>query len=191
MKRMLLLTGMLSLLVVASGCSPISRNLQQKAEQGPNFEQVSADPLRFAGEIVIWGGYILENRAGEDRSRLTILQTPLSFYEAPKSKRTSMGRFIALADRRLEPEVYSEDVPVTVAGEIADFTQTLDAESDGAIPVLQVREIHVWKDPYDDWYYRRYRYGPYDPYGPYGPYDHWNWPGHRHFNEPFYPYRYR
>ena len=168
MKRILLVTSLLSLLVIASGCSPISRNLQQKAEQAPTFEQISADPLRYAGEIVIWGGYILENRAGQDQSRLTVLQTPLGFYEAPKSRETSKGRFIALADRYLDPEVYSKDLQLTIGGEVADFTLSLDGESDGSYPVLQVREIHVWNDPYEDKYYRRY------PHGPYGPYDHWN-----------------
>ena len=169
MKKFRLLTAGLLLLVVLSGCSVISGDIRSKADPLLTFELVSPYPAQYAGEIVIWGGYIIENQADHGHNRLVILQTPLSFNQEPKSRDTSQGRFIVRSDQYLDPEVYAKGRAVTVAGRVADFTTNID-DAYGSYPVLHLLEVYIWKNRYRDHYY------PSSPY--YHPY-------------PYHDYRYR
>jgi len=167
--RVLLILSCLSALVLgASGCAVVSKDLRVQSDPGLTFSQVKTNPKNYAGEIVIWGGYIIENRAGRDKSSLVILQAPLAFNEEPKSRDASQGRFLAVADRFLDPEVYSQDRPVTIAGMVAQDTQKMEDDGYGPYPVVHIREIHLWDEPFES---NRY---------PYGPYNHWYGPPYPH-----------
>ena len=100
---------------------------------------------------------------------IIILQTPLGFREEPKSKDHSQGRFILVQKGFLEPEVYSKDRKITVAGKV--IGSVVKKVDDFSHPYLQIegREIYLWST-------NRYDYpGPYyDPwYCPY--FDCWPW----------------
>lgn len=86
--------------------------------------------------------------------------------QRPQSRDTSAGRFIAVADEFFDPEIYSKNRGVTIAGEVADCTQTGQEVSYGPYPVVHIKEVHLWDDPDHD---MRRSWG--DPYGPpwYGP----------------------
>lgn len=167
MKRILL--GLVLMIVGTSGCAVVSKDLRTQADPYLSFEQVSANPGQYSGEIVIWGGYIIENQPGQEESRLIILQAPLTWQQKPKSKDLSAGRFIARQNTFLDPEIYSQHRGVTVAGKVTERTQILEKDPYGPYPVIQIKEIHLWEDFDDD----RYKaWGPaYRPYGPwwYGP----------------------
>lgn len=175
MKKVLL--PLMLTIVFTAGCAVVSKDLRQKANPSLTFEQVSAQPVHYAGEIVIWGGYIIENQAGRDRTQLVILQTPLSAGQRPQSKDTSAGRFLAFADEFLDPEIYSKNRGVTIAGEVADFTKTLEEDGYGPYPVVHIKEAHLWEDPGHDMH--RSWDGPYGPpwYGPpyYAPWPRLHW----------------
>jgi outer membrane lipoprotein len=168
MRALLFVTCLSALVLGVSGCAVVSEDLQVQSDPNLTFTQVKTAPERYAGEMVIWGGYIIENRAGRDKSSLVILQAPLAFNQEPKSRDASRGRFIAVADRYLDPEVYSKDRPVTVAGEVAQDTLELEGDSYGVYPVVGIREIHLWAEPLDA-----------HPY-PYGPYHFWHGPPYPH-----------
>jgi outer membrane lipoprotein len=112
---------------------------------------------------VIWGGYIIENQPGQEESRLVILQAPLTSHQKPKTKDASVGRFIAIQNRFLDPEIYSQHRGTTIAGKVTGQTQILENDPYGPYPVVQIKEIHLWEDPND----KRYNsWGP--PYRLYG-----------------------
>jgi outer membrane lipoprotein len=147
----------------------VSEDLRVQADPSLSFEQVTADPAQYGGQIVIWGGYIIENHPGQEESRLVILQAPLTSQQKPKTKDASAGRFIATQNTFLDPEIYSKHRGVTLAGKVTGKTQTLENDPYGPYPVLQIKEIHLWDDPNRENYDRR---GPYRPYyypwhGPY------------------------
>ncbi|MFO7877162.1 MAG: Slp family lipoprotein [Desulfovermiculus sp.] len=158
------LIGLMFMILCTSGCAVVSKDLRIQADPDLSFEQVSANPAQYAGEIVIWGGYIIENQAGQEESRLIILQAPLTSQQKPKSKDASAGRFIARQNTFLDPEIYSKHRGVTVAGKVTGKTKILENDPYGPYPVIQIKEIHLWQDPDDD------RYKPWGPaYRPYGP----------------------
>lgn len=168
MKRVPMWTTSLILILVLSGCSVISRDLRTKADPLLTFELVSPYPTQYAGEIVIWGGYIIEHQTQEDQARLVILQAPLSFNQEPKSKDRSQGRFMVLFDAYLDPEVFAKDRAVTIAGRVAEFTKDPDNDAYGSYPVLHLLELHLWENRVRLPYYHRpypfYRYRYHHPY---------------------------
>jgi outer membrane lipoprotein len=163
-----ILLGLILMILCTSGCAVVSKDLRIQADPDLSFEQVSADPAQYAGDIVIWGGYIIENQPGQEESRLIILQAPLTSQQKPQSKDSSAGRFMATQNTFLDPEIYSQHRGVTVAGKVTGKTQVLENDPYGPYPVIKIKEIHLWEDPDDD---RYNTWGPaYRPYGPwYGP----------------------
>jgi outer membrane lipoprotein len=148
--------GLVLVILYTSGCAVVSKDLRIQADPDLSFEQVAADPAQYAGEIVIWGGYIIENQPGQEESRLIILQAPLTSQQKPKSKDDSAGRFMATQNAFLDPEIYSKHRGVTVAGKVTGKTQILENDPYGPYPVIQIKEIHLWTDPDDD----RFFYSP-------------------------------
>jgi len=108
----------LLLLILFSGCSPISRELRAQADRTLSFQQVFQDPEASKGKIVIWGGEIIETINQKDGTTLiVVLQRPLDWMEEPKIQR-SEGRFIILVEGYVDPYVFRRGRKITVAGEI-------------------------------------------------------------------------
>ena len=140
-----------------------------------HFKTLVQEEDKYKGYTVILGGYILETKNLADQSTIKVLQAPLGFREEPKSKDHSEGRFIILQKGFLDPEIYSKDRKITVAGKVVG---TVVEKVDGfPNPYLKIesREIYLWPESqpyyqspyYDPWYYpypyswRWYRRHPY------------------------------
>jgi outer membrane lipoprotein len=94
----------LLLLVLFSGCTPISRDLRAQADRTLSFQQVFQNPEASKGKIVIWGGEIIETANQKDGTTLiVVLQRPLDWTQEPKIQR-SEGRFIILVEGYVEGE---------------------------------------------------------------------------------------
>ncbi len=168
----------LFLILVASfaiSCSVISSEVKSEAVPPMPFRTLVREADQYVGKTVILGGYILETRNNPGETMIEILQTPLKLGEEPKSRDLSEGRLIVSHDGFLDPEIYSKDRKVTVAGTL------ISCSVDGVdICRIESREIYLWSQ-----YEFRYPYGYYGgpvlyPYGyhryPYHPY-----PYHRHY----------
>jgi outer membrane lipoprotein len=156
----------LLLAVLASGCAtyPISKTLRDQASKNLTFQMALENPDAYTGSTVIWGGIILETKTLTGASEITILETPLQGMELPSSKRYSPGRFIARTKNFLDPEIYSKNKKVTIGGKISGKTTMPLGDAQYTYPVLEIEEIHLWKQP------TYYRYEPmyywwYDPWG--------------------------
>jgi outer membrane lipoprotein len=166
-----------------SGCAhTISSELRAAAVEGLDFPTVLENPTAYVGKTVIWGGILLKVINRPDGTELIVLETPLEYEERPMDREYSRGRFIAETHGYLDPEVYQEGMKVTVAGEIVGQETRPLGDTRYTYPVLQVRELHLWKkqayrapyyyDPYFRWnygygwpyYYYWPRYGLYYPY---------------------------
>jgi outer membrane lipoprotein len=170
-------------LVFASSCSVISTQVRTEAEPAVSFTLLLEDPERYMGKTVILGGYILETANLPGETIIKVLQTPLEFRDRPKAKDYSKGRFIVSHKGFLDPEVYSKDRKITVAGTVSG--KTVEKIGDYSSSFLKVvsREIYLWADvrsdypyPYYDYWYYPY---PYDPFW-YYPYPYYWHPYPRH-----------
>ncbi len=161
-----IVSGLL-LLILFSGCAPISRELRAQADRTLSFEQVFKNPEAVKGKIMIWGGEIIETINQKDGTTLiVVLQRPLDWKEEPKIQR-SEGRFIILVGGYVDPYVFRMGRRITVAGEIVGRKTMRLGELDYPYPLLQ---IYLW----GEYYYSPYPY-PYYPWGYYGYYGRWGY----------------
>ena len=159
----------LAAVMLPISCTVISEPVRTEAEAPVPFNTLIAQADEFRGRTVILGGYILETRNLDYETIIKVLQAPMRIGEEPDLKDRSEGRFLIYHRGFLDPEVYSKDRAITVAGEvIGSGTEEL---SDSPILYLKLkyREIYLWPDypthrsPYPSWSYPYYRY----------PYQYW------------------
>ncbi|MEJ2324804.1 MAG: Slp family lipoprotein [Nitrospirota bacterium] len=103
-----------------------------------------------------------------------VVQNPLDRYGAVTNEDVSGGRFLVRSGRFLDPLIYEKGREVTVAGVLKGSTKRRMDGASYTYPVLEPREIYLWRE-------EEYYYGPgYYPYGPW--YDPWwdGWPYRRY-----------
>jgi len=137
---------------------------------------VLGNPDAYVGDIVLWGGTIIETKNLREGTELIVLETPLGRRERPRSAKHSGGRFIAMSGRFLDPAVYAAGRQITMAGQVTGKKTLSLSETTYTYPVVAVKQLHLWERrphyvyyyPYDDW-----GWGPYWGYdsGFYGDYD--------------------
>jgi len=162
----------LLLMVLFSGCSPISKELRVQADRTVNFQQVSQNPEAYKGKIVIWGGEIIETFNQKDGTTLIVVfQRPLDWMQEPKIQR-SEERFIILVDGYVDPYIFGRGRRITVAGEILGRRGMRLGELEYPYPLLRSKQIYLW----GEYHYPPYPY-PYYPWG-YGGYysPRWGYP---------------
>jgi outer membrane lipoprotein len=165
----------MSLFLMASCASPISKQLREEADQNLTFLQALETPGKYVGSIVIWGGVIIDTVNLRHRTEIIVLETPLGNGQKPKAREYSQGRFIARSSRYLDPEIYKRGRKVTIAGEIIGAETRLVDKMRYAYPVIKIKQLYVWRREsgiyppsffsgyYGDWYsYYPYNWGYWD-----------------------------
>lgn len=172
-------------LLVLTGCNSyrvIPEDLEGKVNTQTPLREVSQHPSVHGGELVVWGGEVLEATRIKDATRLEVLQIPLNDDLVPAEGRgQSQGRFLAF-DRQgeiLDPAVVNQGTKVTIVGEVQQpVSMTSDAGSQ-QYPSVAIRDMTIWdRQTRRVWgipYYYPF-YGPY--YGSYyygsRPYTFWD-----------------
>jgi outer membrane lipoprotein len=167
--RVLSFLIIIGLIFWLTGCAHvISSEMRAKARNDLPFSAVHANPEAYAGEIIIWGGKIIDTLNEKDQTLIKVLQIPIDYTGMPEDEEMSLGRFVAQVRGYADPEVYRKGRMLTVAGRIVGKRVEPLGEMEYAYPLIEAQETYLWKS------YPM-------PYGPYpGPY----WYG---FGPPFYP----
>lgn len=161
------------MLAVAGCTAAISKPLRNQADETIAVSAVRENPRPYMGEIVIWGGEIIDATHLPAATHLKVLQKPLDFQLQPKTVDVSEGRFVAVYEGFLDSEIYSRGRKVTVAGELTGVESLPIGETQYTYPTVKVREIHLWPRPpemsVDDYY----GYPYYHPFHPWRYYPYW------------------
>jgi outer membrane lipoprotein len=151
------------ILFFVMSCSVISQQVRKESMAPVNFKILIQETDKYLGNTVILGGYILETQNLADRSSIKVLQAPLGLGENPKSRDDSKGRFIISHKGFLDPEIYSKNRKVTVAGTIVGTVVEKVDQFAQTYLKIESREIYLW--PKEEEYVRPYYYDPwYYPY---------------------------
>jgi len=167
-------TALLIMLITlfTGSCSVISQQVRTESMPPINYKTLVEGADNYIGDTVILGGYILETKNLADESIIKVLQAPLVFREEPNSKDHSEGRFLISQMGFLDPEIYSKDRKITVAGTVVgSVVEKIDGFSHTYLKI-ENREIYLW--PKDQYSYRAPYYDPW--FYPYPCFWHW----HRH-----------
>ena len=145
MKKLLLL----AFIIMISGCAPvISRPVMDKVDKGVIVREIFKDPQKYYGKTVILGGVIIKTENLETKTRVEVLESPLSSSLRPgKDLEKSSGRFFAYIQGFSDPALFPTGRFITVAGTVSGVeTGSIDKHS-YTYPVISVEEYRVWK-PY-------------------------------------------
>ncbi len=162
--------GLMVLLLSLVGCAPvISKQVRSEASEDLSLREVLVSPEHYEGKVVIWSGTILEAKNTPEGTLLKVLQKPADFQDRPKYTDVSEGRFLALERRYLDPAIYAEGREVTVAGKIVGKQTLPQGDIEYTYPLLEVKDLHLWRERSPDVYYAYPYYGY--PYF----FSHWGW----------------
>ena len=146
------------LLLLSFGCATgISRQVRSQVTYAGPFSDVQKAPDKHVGEIVMFGGKILNNQASPAFSELTVLQLRIDSRDRPKDGNQSEGRYLILSDQFLDPAIYKKGALLTVAGRITGSEVRAIGGFDYVYPKLKAIEIKLW--PEDDRNYPRFHIG--------------------------------
>ncbi len=158
----------LALLALVLGCAEAQIAPEIRGQAVPvDFAQLTANPERFLNETVILGGQIIKTMPTPEGTVITVLETKTENLGRPEGPETSRGRFMAVYQGFLDPEVYGAGRQVTVAGQVMGKRVEKLGEVDYAYPLIRAQDIYLWPKPEPRPYYAPYGYAPYWPYGPY------------------------
>ena len=167
--------------VVTGSCSVIPQHIREESLPPMDFKILLENPNKYKGNTVILGGYILETDNLTDQTSIKVLQTPIGSRDEPKSRDYSEGRFIISQKGFLDPEIYSKDRKITVAGTVVGLVVEKVNEFSHPYLKIQCREIYLWPNDqayppapyYDPWFYPYpFYWYPYRHYYPYYWYHH-------------------
>ncbi len=162
--------GVMVLLLSLVGCaSVISKQVRSEATGDLSLREVLVSPERYEGKVVIWSGTVLEAKNTPEGTLLKVLQKPADFQDRPKVTDVSEGRFLALERRYLDPAIYAKGREVTVAGTIVGKRTLPQGDIEYTYPLLEVKDLHLWRERIPDVYYAYPYYGY--PYF----YSRWGW----------------
>ena len=155
----------ISLMVWVSlvSCSVISHQIRSEADPPVPFQTLIQDADKFMGHTVILGGYILETKNLAAKTVIKVLQTPLRLGDDPDLRKRSQGRFMVFHNGFLDPEVYSKDQVVTVAGRVIGTAEEKIGEEQIQYLKIENREIYLWSNYtnkplyFYPWPYRHHR----------------------------------
>jgi outer membrane lipoprotein len=124
--------------------------MRNTASSGLSLARVQKNPSEFSGSVVVWGGVIMSHARVNDWSALEVAETPLNSASAPEPKAPPRGNFIAKS-KYLDPDIYSQGRMITMAGQILDSPDPTLGQYASTMPVLRIREIHIWPENEENW----------------------------------------
>jgi outer membrane lipoprotein len=136
---------LLSVIVVAAlaGCAG-SPQPPSATEAGP--AAAAADPARFQGQRVEWGGQIVAVRNLRNRTELEVLAMPLASGGRPGTRGAPLGRFIAVRGGFLEPSDFAPGRLVTVSGLVGPPREGTVGEARYLFATVSAENLRLWHD---------------------------------------------
>ncbi len=126
-----------------AGCATAPRPLQgQFSSLAP--AQVASQAA--TGELVRWGGHIVNVQPSRERSCFEIVGMPLSANGRPRSIDRSDGRFIACRSGFYDPDVFRAGRDVTISGHVEGFENRKVGDYDYHYPRVQADVVYLWPE---------------------------------------------
>lgn len=155
-------------LLLVGGCASVPPQIKAPPLGDPSISSVQKDAKSHRGELVRWGGSIVEIENKQDHTLLIVVAKELGRSGRPQGSDYSPGRFIARVDGFLDPDVYKTDREATVYGVIEGQLMRKIGENAYGYPVVKAETVYLWPD-YSQYAYRYspYYYYPYYSLRPY------------------------
>ncbi|MCB1722999.1 MAG: Slp family lipoprotein [Gammaproteobacteria bacterium] len=171
-----LLALLLTSAMAACSTAP-PRELGEPIADEPSHSAVKAEPERYRGRAVRWGGEILGVRNADGHTDVEIYARPLFDNAEPQPDGGDGVRFIARVQGFVDPVEYRDGKRLTVRGTLSGALTRPVGDYAYLYPLVAVEAMHLWPayepPPEPRWYRDPYYYDPWWPYGPWWPHRHW------------------
>ena len=132
-------------IMFVTGCATgISQQSRSKVTYMGTFSKLQKTPDVYDGEVVIFGGKILETKVSSTLSELTVLQLAIDNSGRPVNLDQSHGRFLVQSEQLLDPAIYHKGMLLTVVGMLKGSKVRAIGDFDYAYPLLEAIEIKLW-----------------------------------------------
>ncbi|MEK7680096.1 MAG: Slp family lipoprotein [Deltaproteobacteria bacterium] len=164
---------MVLIALILSGCaSALSKEALMGADRTLTVDATQSSPDKHSGKKVVWGGVILSSENLENTTEIEVLETPLSYDDAPAEAevKVSRGRVIIEAPGYLDTAIYKIEARITVSGVIKGIVKKKLGRMEYGFPVITPVELKLFPVPPKVVYYYGYPYParPYPYQYPYG-----------------------
>jgi outer membrane lipoprotein len=134
--------------VWTAGCAPtFPRETLDRVDRHISFKELQADPEKFKGAWVMFGGVVIASKNIKEGTVIEILHKPLDSDGRPLDTDATEGRFMVQTDQFLDPAVYHQGRLITVIGEVAGSKTMPIDEVTYSYPLLFPKAVHLWR-PY-------------------------------------------
>jgi outer membrane lipoprotein len=106
--------------------------------------EVAAQPERYHGADVVWGGKILAVRNLADTTEVQVVAYPLDRAQRPDQNAPTHGRFIIALPGYVEPLDYPAGRFVTLRGRVARSRASRVDDRDMVFPLVADATVHLW-----------------------------------------------
>jgi outer membrane lipoprotein len=144
--RLFILISIFVSAVLISCAAGISQEARSMISFTGSFKQVQQQPSQFEGEVVMWGGKVIETQAANGATELIVLQFERDNSNRPQVSGMSGGRFLVRSDQFLDPAVFSPGTLITVVGKVIGSTVMPIGQMKYRYPVLEPVELKKWDD---------------------------------------------
>ncbi|MCC6502713.1 MAG: Slp family lipoprotein [Deltaproteobacteria bacterium] len=134
------------MLALLSGCAPvISENVLKTVDRSIEFKAVAADPARYIGKSVVFGGTIIRVENFENITVMEVVQEGLNSQLKPVAQEESAGRFLVRFKEFKDPAIFSAGKHITVAGVVTGTETRPLGKATYRYPVLEPEEHYLWE----------------------------------------------
>ena len=148
-KRILRLVAVLFLLssgVWTAGCAPtFPRETLDRVDRHISFKELQADPEKFKGAWVMFGGVVIASKNIKEGTVIEILHKPLASDGRPLETDATEGRFMVQTAEFLDSAVYHRGRLITVIGEVTGVKTMPIDEITYSYPLLLPKAVHLWR----------------------------------------------
>jgi outer membrane lipoprotein len=130
-----------SLAVLAGCAAPVFRDVPATVAAPA---EIAAQPERYHGADVVWGGKILGVRNLADATEVQIVAYPLDRSQRPDPNAPAQGRFIVALPGYVEPLDYPAGRYVTLRGRVTGTRASRIDDRDVAFPLVADAVVHLW-----------------------------------------------
>jgi outer membrane lipoprotein len=189
--------AILLMAMLICACTTTPKQLQTNKTGLIPFTQAQQQAAQTEGKTARWGGVITQVINNEQSTQMEVLALELNASAKPVGKRQqSPGRFIAVFDEFLDPEIYQKDQLITLIGIIEQPIKGKIGDYNYQFPKLIVQGFYLWPERKEQdrrfvpgiwphhyfWphsHHHFYGYGPYrSHFGWYTPYYSSYWSSH-------------
>ncbi|MEJ2345568.1 MAG: Slp family lipoprotein [Gammaproteobacteria bacterium] len=155
------------------GCAGnIPKEIRTPPPGNPPLQAVRAEPQRFTGVHVRWGGTIAEVQNRRHDTWVEVVARDLENSGRPIEDSRALGRFLVKIRGFVDPAVLAKGKALTVSGVVEGMVTKPIGDYPYRFPVVGAQTYYLWEplpkyspSDYPPWYYDPW-YPFYYPYGP-------------------------